>query len=94
MLSWGEMARLWAEALHQKVEFRQVDLEEFKRKFPVDGEELLSASYSAEFGFAGRDPRVLEPRDFGIAEQPGRVKQWFADQDWSSVLESQPGEKL
>ena len=87
MLSWGEMAQLWGKALGQTVRFREVTVEHFKKRFPVDGEELLSANYSAEFGFAGRDPAVLEPKDLGFSERPQDVKDWFGQQDWSTVLD-------
>ena len=88
MLSWGEMAKLWGKALGQVVHFREVSVEHFKKMFPVDGEELLSANYSAEFGFAGRDPVVLELRDLGFEERPQDVENWFGQQDWSGVLDA------
>lgn len=59
MLSWGEVAQLWGRAICQKACSREVNLDEFKEQFLVDGEKLLSVIYSAEFGFAGRDPAIL-----------------------------------
>ncbi len=93
-LSWAEMGQIWGKALGQKIECRQVSLEEFKKKFPVDGEELLSATYSAEFGFAGRDPTVLEPRDLGFKERPEEIEDWIQRQDWNVVLNAEPDPDL
>jgi hypothetical protein len=72
--------------LHQDIECRQITVDAFKQKFPVEGEELLSANYSAEFGFAGRDPAVIEPRDLGFQERPEDIEEWMRQQDWSAVL--------
>lgn len=88
MLSWGELTHLWGKVLSQQVTFRTVSLEEFKNKYPVDGEEILSATYSAEFGFAGRDPMVLGPMDVGIEERPEDIEKWFGEQDWTVVLDA------
>lgn len=88
MLSWGELTQLWGRILNQRVGFRTVSLEDFKKKYPVDGEEILSANYSAEFGFAGRDPVVLGPMDVGIEERPEDIEKWFGDQDWTVVLDA------
>ncbi|KIX00671.1 uncharacterized protein Z518_09736 [Rhinocladiella mackenziei CBS 650.93] len=89
-LSWAEMAQIWGKALNQQIECRQVTLNEFKNKFPVDGEELLSATYSAEFGFAGRDPAVIEPRDLGFKDRPEEIHEWMKQQDWSAILDTEP----
>lgn len=94
MLSWGELTQLWGKVLNQRVAFRTVSLEEFKEKYPVDGEEILSATYSAEFGFAGRDPMVLGPMDVGIEESPENVEKWFGEQDWTVVLDAEADETV
>lgn len=88
MLSWGDLAQLWAKTMKVQVKFREVSIDEFKKSFPVDGEELLSASSVAEFGFTGRDPEVLEPKDLGIDDRPDDVEKWLAAQDWSAVLQA------
>ena len=86
MLSWREMTEMWARATGQTAVFREVGLEEFKKQFPVEGEELLSATYSAEFGYAGRDPAVIEPPALGFRNDLGAIEVWMGKQDWSSVL--------
>lgn len=90
MVSWREMTEMWARATSQTATFREVSLEDFKKQFPVEGEELLSATYSAEFGYAGRDPAVIEPPKLGFNNDPGAIEAWMAKQDWSSVLDSLP----
>lgn len=80
--------------MNVQVQFREVTVDEFKKKFPVDGEELLSATYSAEFGFAGQDPEVLVPKDLGIEEAPEEVEEWLSKQDWTRVLEAAPDKDL
>ena len=89
MVSWREMTEMWARATGETAAFREVSLENFKKQFPVEGEELLSATYSAEFGFAGRDPEVMEPPDLGFEDDPNAIEAWMGKQDWSSVLDSQ-----
>ena len=69
-------------------------MESFKKQYPVEGEELLSATYSEEFGFAGRDPNVLEPKHFGFADRPVDIERWYANQDWNEVLNAALVEKL
>lgn len=88
------MAQLWGKTLNQKVEYREVSVEEFKRQFPLEGEELLSATYSAEFGYAGGDATVLRPQDFGFQDRPEEIEKWMAEQDWSAVLNAKPVERL
>lgn len=94
MMSWSDLAHLWGKALDQKVEYREISLEEFKKRFPLEGEELLSATYSAEFGYAGHDSAVMEPKDFGFANRPEEIEKWMAEQDWSAVLNAEPVEGL
>lgn len=89
MLSWGDLAQLWAKAMNTQVKFREVGVDEFKKRFPVDGEELLSATCCAEFGFTGRDSEVLEPKDLGFEDRPDDVEKWLAEQDWSAVFEAE-----
>jgi NAD(P)-dependent dehydrogenase (short-subunit alcohol dehydrogenase family) len=89
MVSWREMTEMWARATGETAAFREVSLEDFKKQFPVEGEELLSATYSAEFGYAGRDPEVLEPTGLGFKDDPHAIEMWMRKQDWSSVLDSQ-----
>jgi len=88
------MAQLWAKAFNRTVEFRSLSLEEFKKQFPVEGEELLSAAYSAEYGYAGGDPDVIEPKDLGFHDRPEEIEAWMRQQDWAVVLDPKPGEKL
>jgi hypothetical protein len=89
MLSWRDMIEVWAKATGQTAVFREVGLEDFKKQFPVEGEELLSATYSAEFGYAGRDPVVLTPQELGFKDDPHAIEEWMGKQDWSSVLNRQ-----
>jgi len=68
MLSWVEMAQLSRKAIDQIAKFRELGLEELREQFPVKGEELLSAKYSAEFGHAGG-----EPNDLGFQNRPEEI---------------------
>jgi NAD(P)-dependent dehydrogenase (short-subunit alcohol dehydrogenase family) len=88
MVSWREMTEMWARATGQTAVFREIGLEEFKKQFPVEGEELLSATYSAEFGYAGRDPTVIDPPAMGFKNGPEVIEAWMGKQDWSSVLDT------
>lgn len=90
MVSWREMTEMWSRATGQAAIFREISLEDFKKQYPVEGEELLSATYSAEFGYAGRDPAVIEPPDLGFKNDPKAIEAWMGKQDWSSILGSTP----
>ena len=94
MVSWRQMTEMWAKATGQTATFREVDLEDFKKQFPVEGEELLSATYSAEFGYAGSDPEVIEPPALGFKDDPKAIETWMGEQDWSAVLDSKPQKLL
>lgn len=80
---------MWGDVVGAGVEYREATLDEFKKKFPVDGEELLSASYSAEFGYAGKEPNVLHPGDLGLRESPERIRRWMSEQDWGVVTDAE-----
>ena len=71
------MARMWGEMVQSKVRYRKVSLEEFKKQFPIEGEVLLSATYLAEFGYAGHDSTVLEHTVLGFRERPEDIKEWM-----------------
>lgn len=86
MVSWKEMTEMWSRATAQTATFQEVSLEDFKTQFPVEGEELLSATYSAEFGYAGGDPSVTKPPELGFKDDPEAIEAWMGKQDWSSVL--------
>lgn len=88
MVSWRQMTEMWARATGQTATFREVSLEDFKKQFPVEGEELLSATYSAEFGYAGRDPDVIEPPALGFKDDPDAIEAWMRKQDWSLILDA------
>lgn len=90
MVSWKEMTEIWARATGQDALYREVSLEDFKKQFPVEGEELLSATYSAEFGYAGHDPTVITPQALGFKDDPKIIETWMKKQDWSAVLNTAP----
>ena len=89
MLSWKEMGELWGKVMGKEVVYQEMTLKGFKKVFPVEGEELLSATYSAEFGFAGRDKNVLEPGDIGFEDRKEEIETWMKNQDWSAVLKAE-----
>ena len=86
MLSFNEIAVLWSRATGQPAKYRHVTMEEVKKQFPMEGEESNSVNYSAEYGYAGSDPSVIEPKDLGFESRPQDIEAWMHDQDWSSVL--------
>jgi hypothetical protein len=86
MVSWREMTEMWSRATGQPATFREVSLEDFKKQYPVEGEELLSATYSAEFGYAGGDPSVIKPMELGFKDDPEAIEAWMGKQDWSAIL--------
>lgn len=87
MLSWAEMAQLWAKAMGQTVDFRELSLENLKQQFPIEGEELLSAKYSTEYGYNGGDPEVIDAATLGFRDRPDEIEAWIREQDWSVVLD-------
>lgn len=60
-------------------------IEEVKKQFPTEGEETNSTMYAAEFGYAGGEPGVIEPKDLSFESRPDDSEAWISQQDWSQI---------
>ena len=94
MLNFNEVAELWSQATGQPAKNQQVTMEEFKKRFPTEGEETNSVMYAAEFGYAGGEPGVLEPKDLGFESRPGGIEAWMSQQDWSRIIHAKDSGRL
>ena len=94
MLSFNEVAELWSHATGQPAKHRQVTMDEVKKKFPTEGEETNSVMYAAEFGYAGDEPGVLEPKDLGFESRHGDIEGWMSQQNWSQIVNPKDSRKL
>lgn len=94
MLSFNELVELWSQATRQPAKHRQVTMEEVKKRFPTEGEETNSTMYAAEFGYAGGDPGVIEPKDLGFEFRPSDIETWMSQQDWSNIVNPKDSRKL
>lgn len=94
MLSFNEMATLWSQATGQPAMHRQVTMEEVNQRFPTEGEETNSVMYAAEFGYAGGESGVNEPKDLGFESRPGDIEAWMCQQDWSQIINPDSGVKI
>jgi hypothetical protein len=61
-------------------------MEEVKKRFPTEGEETNSTMYAAEFGYAGGDPGVIEPKDRGFEYRLSDIEAWMSQQDWLNIV--------
>jgi hypothetical protein len=73
---------------------RQVTMEEVNQRFPTEGEETNSVMYAAEFGYAGGESDVNEPKDLGFESRPGDIEAWMYQQDWSQIINPDSGVKI
>jgi hypothetical protein len=90
LLSFKEVAKLWSQATGQPAKHRQVTMEEVKKQFPTEGEETNSVMYAAEFGYAGGDPSVIQPKDLSFQSRPGDIEAWIIPQDLSQIISPKP----
>ena len=88
MISFSQMAAMWARVTGQKCGYRQCTLTELQEQFPNEGEEgTMSDMYSSDFGYDGGDPDALVPKDLGIGERPDVIERWMEQSDWDAVME-------
>ena len=69
-------------------------MEEVRKQFPTEGEETNSVMYSAEYGYAGGDLDVLEPKDLGFKSRPEDLEAWMRVQDRRPVIKAKEDERL
>jgi hypothetical protein len=94
ILSFNELAELWSQATGQPAKHRQVTMEEVKKRFPIEGEEMNSTMYATEFGYTGGDPGVIEPKDLGFESRPSDIEAWVSQQDWPNIVNPKDSRKL
>ena len=69
-------------------------MEESQEEIPYQGEETNSTMYAAEFGYAGGDPNLIEPKHLGFESRPGDIEAWMSQQDWSHIVNPKDSREL
>jgi len=68
VMTWKEWADLWGKTLGVTCKYEQLPSEEYMQAMPGDiGKELTAMwEYFSDFGYDGRDPSVVLPKDVGV----------------------------
>ncbi|KAK7426107.1 hypothetical protein QQZ08_007417 [Neonectria magnoliae] len=87
-LSWNEYAALWGKVLGVTCRFQRIDRKILEDAIPGGiGEELADMfEYACEFGYAGRDPNIVYPKDLGVDVPVYTVEQYIKEEDWSEII--------
>lgn len=87
-VSWREYAALWQKVVGVPARYKVANEEEILAKFPLGiGRNAVEMMlYTDELGWDGGKSNVLRPKDVGLEGQVTTLEQYFATEDWSSVL--------
>ncbi|KAJ5604163.1 hypothetical protein N7537_007119 [Penicillium hordei] len=88
MLSWNEFAALWGKTHGVTCRFQRLDRTILENAIPGGvGEELADMfGYIGDFGYDGRDPSVVYPKDLGVPVPVYTIEEYIKEEDWSGVL--------
>jgi hypothetical protein len=64
-ITWSDYVAIWSKVIGKTIRYKQISLEELAAQGPADfGRELGEMfAYIGEFGYDGRQPGILRPKD-------------------------------
>ncbi|KAE8389589.1 hypothetical protein BDV23DRAFT_157039 [Aspergillus alliaceus] len=88
MLSWDDFATLWGKIHGVTCRFQRLERTVLENAVPGGiGEELADMfGYIGDFGYDGRDPSVVYPKDLGVPVPVYTIEEYIKEEDWSGVL--------